>query len=310
MNSDAPGPLQVSPDQAIADPAPVARRAGWNAYLELTKPRLSLLSVITALVGYLAAQPARDSLLLLHVLIGTALAAGGVAAVNQWIERETDGRMTRTQDRPLPSGAISPAVALLLGLAMTLAGIGVLAWGANLLAAALGLATAVSYLLIYTPLKRTSRWSTEVGAVSGALPPLIGWAAAEGSISGLGWILFGILFFWQIPHFMAVAWIYRGDYSMVHFPMLPVLDTRGHRVAAWSLFNLALLVAISLLPYFLGYAGPLYLAAALVLGVGFAIPAIAFCRPSRRETAARQLFLASITYLPAILGALVIDRWW
>jgi protoheme IX farnesyltransferase len=178
----------------------------------------------------------------------------------------------------------------------------------NGLAALMALGTMVSYLALYTPAKRWSRWSTEMGAVAGALPPLIGWAAAEGRISALGWILFGMLFLWQIPHFMAIAWNYRLDYAAVNFPMLSVRDAGGGRVAAWSLTSTMALVAVTALPVLLGLCGVLYGVAAAGLGAWFLRRAVAFMRRNERERAARRLFFASILYLPLLLAALVIDR--
>ncbi|HUJ44718.1 MAG TPA: heme o synthase [Opitutaceae bacterium] len=296
--------------------AEAASRARFADYLELTKPRLSSLSVLTALVGYLAARPtlggvagaARGGTTLFFVLLGTAMAAGGVAALNQWLEADTDARMTRTRMRPIPSGRVATGSAFVLGWSFCAAGLAVLFAKANALAAGFALATMVCYLALYTPAKRWSRWSTEIGAVAGALPPLIGWAAAEGRISTLGWILFGVLLFWQIPHFMAIAWIYRRDYVAVHFPMLAARDAGGGRVAAWSFVCTALLVALSLLPVRLGYGSVGYGAAAAGLGAWFLRRAIAFLRRDGREPAARRLFFASICYLPLLLAALVIDR--
>ena len=285
-----------------------APRARFSDYLELTKPRLSLLSVLTALVGYLAARPPSDGLKLFFVLLGTSLAAGGVAALNQWLEYDTDARMKRTADRPIPAGKIPTGSAFILGVIMCILALFLLFAKVNPLAALFTLLTIFSYLGWYTPAKRRSRWSTEIGAVAGAFPPLIGWAAGEGRISALGWILFGILFFWQIPHFMAIAWTYRRDYSAVHFPMLPVRDESGKQVAVWSLINTVALVLVSALPTFLGLATPYYLAAAVVGGAWFLVRALIFLRPGTRDVAARKLFFTSIAYLPLVLCALVADR--
>ena len=178
----------------------------------------------------------------------------------------------------------------------------------NGLSALFALATLVCYLALYTPAKRWSRWSTEIGAVAGAFPPLIGWAAADGRISALGWILFGVLFFWQIPHFLAIAWIYRRDYATVGFPLLPVRDAGGGRVAAWLFVSTACLVAVTLVPLPLGCGGTAYGVAAAVLGGWFLWRAAVFLRPAGREAAARRVFLVSICYLPLLLAALVVDR--
>jgi protoheme IX farnesyltransferase len=306
MNSDAPVSPEALPSAGLLAAAPA--RAGWADYFELTKPRLSLLSVLTALVGYLAARPAWNMAALLGVLLGTALAAGGVAALNQWLEADVDGVMRRTRDRPIPSGRVTTGSAFVLGWSLCVAGLGLLFARVNGLAALMALGTMVSYLALYTPAKRWSRWSTEMGAVAGALPPLIGWAAAEGRISALGWILFGMLFLWQIPHFMAIAWNYRLDYAAVNFPMLSVRDAGGGRVAAWSLTSTMALVAVTALPVLLGLCGVLYGVAAAGLGAWFLRRAVAFMRRNERERAARRLFFASILYLPLLLAALVIDR--
>jgi protoheme IX farnesyltransferase len=286
-------------------PAP---RARFGDYLELTKPRLSLLSVLTALVGFLAARPAHDLWRLVFLVVGTSLAAAGVAALNQYLEYETDARMKRTATRPIPSGKVPTGSAFILGILMCIAALFLLFAKVNPLASLFTLLTIFSYLGWYTPAKKISRWSTEIGAVAGAFPPLIGWAAGEGRVTALGWILFGVLFFWQIPHFMAIAWMYRKDYSAVHFPMLPVLDETGERVARWSLVNTLALVGVSLLPTVLGLTTWYYFAAALACGAWFLWRAIVFLRPQMRDVAARKLFFASIAYLPLVLGALVGDR--
>jgi len=305
MNSDIQPSYETASQAGLL--TQVAPHARFADYLELTKPRLSFLSVLTALVGYLAALPARNGWILLSVLVGTALAAGGVAALNQWLEADTDARMSRTRARPIPSGRIATGSAFVLGWSLCLAGLAVLFALVNGLSALFALATMICYLAIYTPAKRWSRWSTEIGAVAGAFPPLIGWAAAEGRISLLGWVLFGVLFFWQIPHFLAIAWIYRQDYAAVGFPLLPVRDARGGRVAARLLLTTVLLVAVTLVPLRLG-CGAAYGVAAAGLGAWFLWRAAAFLRPARRQAAARRVFFASICYLPLLLAALVIDR--
>ncbi|HEY1111043.1 MAG TPA: heme o synthase, partial [Opitutaceae bacterium] len=235
-----------------------AAPARFRDYLELTKPRLSLLSVLTTVVGYFAARPPSNPTKFWLLLVGTSMAAGGVAALNQWMESDTDARMKRTADRPIPSGKIPTGSAFVLGMLMCIGALFLIFAKVGLPAMLFTLATIVSYLCWYTPAKRWSTWSTEIGAIAGAFPPLIGWAAAEGRISALGWILFGILYFWQIPHFRAVAWMYRKDYSVVHFPMLPVRDEAGGKVALWSLVNTVALVVVSVLPVYLGLATKYY----------------------------------------------------
>lgn len=286
----------------------IAPPAKFRDYVELTKPRLSLLSVLTALVGYLSARPAYDLGKLLAVVVGTSLAAGGVAALNQWLEYETDAQMKRTADRPIPAGKVATGSAFVLGMLMCIAALFLLMAKVHPLAALFTLLTIVSYLCWYTPAKKWSIWSTEIGAIAGAFPPLIGWAAGEGRVTSLGWILFGVLFFWQIPHFMAVAWIYRRDYSAVHFPMLPVRDESGRRVAAWAFTCTLALVVVSLLPVAFGLSSRWYGGAALLCGAWFLWRAGIFLRADGRDLAAHKLFLASITYLPLVLGTLVADR--
>jgi protoheme IX farnesyltransferase len=306
MNPEIHPPCEMVNPAGLLSEAPAP--AAFADYLELTKPRLSFLSVLTALIGYLAARPERSSWTLLPLLIGTALSAGGVAALNQWLEADTDARMSRTHDRPIPSGRVTTGSAFVLGWGLCLGGLAVLFAEVNGLSAAFALATMVCYLALYTPAKRWSRWSTEIGAVAGALPPLIGWAAAEGRVSALGWILFGLLFFWQVPHFMAIAWTYRLDYAAVNFPMLSVRDSSGGRVAAWSFGCATMLMLVTLLPVWLGFCGAAYGLAATVLGAWFLWKAAAFLRPAGREHAARRLFFASILYLPLVLAVLVADR--
>ncbi len=284
--------------------------AKFGDYLELTKPRLSFLSVVTTLVGYAAARPGWHGREFLCLVVGTAAAAGGVAALNQWMEHDTDARMVRTADRPIPSGKIATGSAFVVGIGLCCLGVGTLFAGVNGWSAIFALFTIFSYLAWYTPAKRTSRWSTEIGAVAGALPPLIGWAAAENGISPLGWILFGVLFFWQIPHFMAIAWTYRHDYSAVDFPMLPVRDTEGGKVAKWSLVNTVLLVIVCLLPVALGLCGWIYGAVTVVLGAWFLRGAVGFLKAEGRDKAARKLFFISIGWLPLQLALLVVDRLW
>jgi protoheme IX farnesyltransferase len=286
--------------------APVHAR--FSDYVELTKPRLSLLSVLTALVGYYAARPAHDNARAAFLALGASLAAGGVAALNQWIESDTDARMRRTALRPIPAGRIPGGSAYVLGWAMCFVALIVIFTRVGRLSALFTLLTIASYLGWYTPAKRSSRWSTEIGAVAGALPPLIGWSAADGGVSALGWILFGVLFFWQIPHFMAIAWIYRRDYSAVNFPMLPVRDEAGGKVAAWSFVATLCLVAVSLLPAALGLTSAWYGSAACAVGALFLWRAAGFLRAAQRDASARRLFLFSLAYLPILLGALVADR--
>lgn len=306
MNSH---PTRAAVRPAILEPATVAPNAGFGDYLELTKPRLSMLSVATTVVGYFAVRAPFDGVKFTFTLLGTSLAAAGVAALNQWMESDTDAQMHRTADRPLPSGKIATGSAFILGWALCALGLAFLFAKVNGLAAFFALATMICYLALYTPAKRFSRWSTEIGAVAGAFPPLIGWAAADHRITALGWILFALLACWQIPHFMAIAWIYRRDYEAVHFPMLPVRDPTGAKVARWSLINTFAVVAVSAWPAFLGLTSMYYLAVTLLLGGWFLTRAIVFLGAKHRDVAAKKLFLASIAWLPLQLAALVADRW-
>jgi len=278
-------------------------------FYELTKPRLSFLSVVTAVVGYLSADPTRNFSVLFSLLVGTSLAAGGAAVLNQWLEREADAKMVRTKDRAIPAGRIEPQHAFIYGLGLSLLGCYMLYNGANLLAGTLTAATIASYVLLYTPLKRFTTWNTLIGAIPGALPPLIGWAAAEGSISTLGWILFAILFLWQMPHFFAIAWTHRKDYAQGGFVMLSNADSNGRKVAVQSFFFCLALIVSTMLPVFLGYATWIYGIIAIGAGAYILRPSIAFLNEGERDTAARKLFFASIFYLPALLVPLVLDLW-
>ena len=293
--------------EEIAAPA---TRATWRHYLELTKPRLSFMSVSTAMLGYLAAVPYSylDWKRTLLLVAGTGLCAGGVAALNMWMEGDTDAKMKRTADRPIPAGIIMPGSAFVVGWVMCIAGLAILFKLVNGYSAFLALATIVAYLAIYTPAKRWSRWNTELGAISGALPPLIGWAAAGRSNPGLGWSLFAILFAWQMPHFFALAWTYRKDYAAAGMPMLSVVDPTGTKVSRWTFIWTVLLVAASVMPTLLGYCTWYYFAAALLLGLWFLRTTFRFLDPARRETEARKVFFISITYLPVLLTLLVADR--
>ena len=266
------------------------------------------MSVITSLVGYLIALPYWDWVRTSYVVLGTALCAGGVAAINQWMESDTDALMQRTADRPIPTGIVAPGSAFIVGWALNVAGLAVLFKLVNGLSAFLALATIVAYLAIYTPAKRWSRWSTEIGAISGALPPLIGWAAAGRTNGPLGWTLFAILYTWQMPHFFALAWTYRKDYAAAHMPMISVVDPSGVKVARRAFVWTVLLVAASLLPTLLGYCTWYYFAFAAVLGLWFLVSAFRFLDPARRDPEARRLFLISISYLPLLLALLVADR--
>ena len=287
----------------------VSLRKRIEDFYELTKPRLSFLSVVTAVVGYLSANPSKELNVLISLLFGTSLAAGGAAVLNQWLEREADARMVRTRERAIPAGRVNPLHALIYGLSLSVIGCLIVYVGANPLACALTAITIATYTLLYTPLKRFTTWNTLIGAIPGALPPLIGWAAATGKIDLLGWVLFAILFLWQMPHFFAIAWTYREDYAQGGFVMLSNADNNGHKVALQSfVFCLALIVS-TLLPVLLGEASWVYGVIALIAGIYLLRPAIDFLKPEKRDVAARKLFFASIFYLPALLFPLVLDLW-
>lgn len=309
MRSDLSSlPSEVNSSAHTRTDSAVGSKNHLLEYWELTKPRLSLLSVITAIVGYLAALPSRESWVLLVVIFGTSLAAGGAAVLNQWMERKADAKMVRTRRRPIPSGTVSSEAALLYGLLLCVSGDIVLWLWANWLAGTLAILTQLSYLLVYTPLKKRTPWCTHTGALPGAIPPLIGWAAVEGRISLLGWILFAILFFWQIPHFMSLAWTYRRDYASAGFPMSSVIDPSGRRASLQSLLFTVLLILSSLLPSLYGYTTFSYTLVALGVGSWLLFHAIRFLDEEVRDRFARSLFITSIAYLPILLSTLVVDR--
>lgn len=282
--------------------------AGFRDYLELTKPRLSSLAIFSTVLGYIAARPPWLPVEFLALLVGTSLAAGGVAALNQWLEADTDAVMHRTADRPIPAGKIPTGSAFMMGILMCCAALALIFALVNGVAAFCTLLTMVMYLACYTPAKRRSRWSTEIGAVAGALPVLIGTTGAEGGVSLLGWIMFGIVFFWQFPHVHAISWKYRRDYSAVKFPLLAVRDTQGHWMVGWALLSTVLLLAVSVLPAFTGLASIYYLVVAVPAWIWFFVRVLAFTHRQNRDAAAHRLFVVSIIYLPLVLTALAADR--
>lgn len=278
----------------------------WAAVIaDLVKARLNALVLLTTFVGfYLGWRGAMNYFALFNALLGTALVAAGSGALNQFLEREHDAKMRRTASRPLPSGRLQPATAALIGGLSSVAGLIYLAELVNPLTSIIGAVTSFSYLFIYTPLKRVTWTNTLIGAIPGALPPLMGWTAARGELSGEGWALFAILAFWQIPHFMAIAWLCREEYAKAGFVMLPNLEDGGSRTAQQSVSNALALILASLCPFAFGLCGRVYLAIALILGVGYLGCAIRFARQLTARRA-RQLFLASIIYLPLLIAALV-----
>jgi len=298
--------------QVGAAPAPldVGRRVNGRLgdYVALAKPRLNVLVVASSAAGYYLGSPSTPALVPMALAVGaTALVAGGAAVLNQVYERDTDALMMRTRRRPLPDRRIGPDEARVFGIALSAAGVAVLTVAANLLAALVALATLVIYVAVYTPLKRRSTIATLVGAVPGALPPLIGWTAGRGAIDAGGWTLFAILFLWQIPHFMAIAWMYRDDYRRAGFPMLPVLEPDGARTGRQAVIYALALVPVSLVPALIGVAGLAYFWFALALGVSFLVLAARFAA-SRSELRARALFYGSLVYLPLIWAVMILDH--
>ena len=284
---------------------PRASAADW---LELTKPRITTMVAFTALVGFVTASPTSPwTAVLATALLGTALVAAGASVLNQVLERDTDALMLRTQSRPIPSGRVRPAPATIVGALLTAAGLATLLVAGRPLATAVALATWLSYLFAYTPLKRRTPLATLVGAVPGALPPVIGWAAATQRLDAGAFMLFAILFLWQVPHFLAIAWLYRDDYARAGFPMLPVLDREGSFTARQAVLHSLALLLVSLAPAAAGLAGGAYAGGALLLGVALTLFALRLAR-ARDLVAARGLFLASLVYLPALSSLLLAAR--
>lgn len=277
-------------------------------YLALTKPRVVAMVLVTTLVGfYLGADGAPSLRLMLHTLLGTALTAAGTLSLNQYMERDLDARMLRTRHRPLPDGRVRPIEALVLGAATMLAGLAYLGLLVNGATALVTVAIAVTYLLVYTPLKRVSSLCSVVGAVPGALPPVAGWAAAQGTLTPDAWVLFTIMFLWQIPHSLAIARMYRDDYARAGIKVLPVVDPDGASTGTHVVTNSLALLPVALLPTLTGLAGATYFWAALVLGVGLLWSAVGMAW-RRRACDARRLMLASLVYLPVLLGAMALDK--
>ena len=290
-----------------AEALPLARASAAD-WLELTKPRITMMVVFTAMVGFVVASPGSPwTGLLTAALLGTGLVAGGASVLNMVMERDTDALMLRTRTRPIPAGRIRPAEARWFGALLTLGGLALLLSLCGALSALVAFSTWASYLFLYTPLKRRTHLSTLVGAVPGALPPVIGWAAASGRLEPGAFILFAIVFLWQIPHFLAIAWLYRDDYERAGFPMLPVIDREGHLTGRQAVLHSVALVVVSLAPVAAGLGGALYLAGAVILGTALTLAALRLAR-SRDVAAARSLFLASVLYLPALTSLLLLAK--
>jgi protoheme IX farnesyltransferase len=293
--------------QTLSDVA--AAEKSWVAvFADLTKARLTFLVLLTTLVGfYLGYRGPVNYLLMIHTMLGTALVASGASALNQLLEREHDAKMRRTRNRPLPSGRLQPATVMVFGGVCACAGLLYLALAVNLTTSVIGAISLLSYLFIYTPLKRVTWLNTAIGAVPGGLPAMMGWTAARGELSREGWALFAILAFWQLPHFLAIAWMYREEYEKAGFKMLPSIDPEGHRTGRQAVSHTLGLLPVSLCPFLFHVTGPIYLAGALALGLVFLWFAVQFARQLTIPRA-RQLFFVSILYLPLLLGMMVLDK--
>jgi heme o synthase len=279
-----------------------------SAYIALTKPDVSLLVLMTTAAGYyMGARGPVGWLHMSHVIFGTLLIAGGTAALNHYVERESDRYMRRTASRPLPSGVLQPGRALAFGVALCVAGAIDLYLAAGILASGLGVLTCLSYLLAYTPLKKRTVWATFVGAFPGAIPPMIGWVAATGSLDRGAWLLFGILFLWQFPHFYAISWMYREDYARAGILMLPVIDREGTRTFRQIILYAAALVGVSLLPTVLGLAGVVYFFGALVVCTGL-VQVCLWAASNKTNARAKWLMHATVMHIPLLLGLMIYDK--
>jgi protoheme IX farnesyltransferase len=304
--------MQTAPTTSAAAPTmtPAAHDAPPGAarvWAQLTKARLSALVLLTAAAGFVVAPVPFDAGRLAWACLGTAMAAMSAAMLNQLAEIRRDGQMRRTAGRPLPAGHARPRTVFVVGIVVGYAGCALLAWGTTMLAAGLAATNILLYVLLYTPLKPRTTLNTLVGAVTGAIPPVIGWTAATGSTAPGAWALFGILFTWQLPHFLALAWLYRADYEAGGFAMLPSRDPSGLATAQACVLTSLTLVPVSLLATLTGVAGVTYAAVALVAGSWLAWLSMRFLQ-ERSDARARALFLGSLAYLPILLGAMVLDR--
>jgi len=298
--------VESSPD--LQSPAAIPAASGPLGYLELTKPELTGLSVLTALCGFYLGSQEFDVIRFFWAAVATLALGGGLGALNQSAEVQFDAMMKRTERRPLPSRRLSRPKALAFGLLLVSAGLVLLAVFGGVLALSLGLLTLVTYLFFYTPLKRVSWLATLVGAVPGALPPLIGWALASGKLSEGGWILFAILYFWQIPHFLSLAWMYKKDYARAGFKPLPVVDESGARTGWVITIHAGMLILVSILTIFVGMGNEVSLTGSVILGAGFLASGILFLvstrkgsDPTRTNRYARRIFFASLIYLPSLM---------
>ncbi len=302
--------MQLSPSGtrtvALSLPRPLAS-ARVADFVSLTKPRLNLLVVATTLAGYYLGVDRFDLSRLAATTVGTALVAGGAAAFNQILERDTDALMRRTMTRPLPGGRMLVAPAAWFAVALAAGGLALLAEGANPLAAGVAALTLLTYVLVYTPLKSRTPLATLVGGIPGGLPPMIGWAAATGTLPVGAWVLFAIVFLWQMPHFLAIAWLCRADYAKAGLPLLPVVEPDGRSTARQVVLYASVLVPVSLAPTLVGLAGRIYFAGVLALGLAFLALGVQFARRRTNDTA-RRLFVGSIAYLPALWALMLLNH--
>lgn len=300
--------LSVESGELRSSSPPLTSGEKFAAYFDLTKPRITFLVVLSALAGFALASPSPINwLLFLHTTLGVALLSSGISTLNQYWERNLDGLMERTKSRPLPMGKMSPRGALAFGIAISLVAEIYLAWLVNPLTAAWGFVALASYLFLYTPLKTRTHWCTFIGAFPGALPPLLGWAAVRNEVGIEAWVLFGIMFFWQFPHFHAIATMYREDYGRASIRMLPVIEPDGKSTARQIVGYTIALVAISVLPTLLGFSGWVYLAGAVVFGAWFLHASLKTAKEMTRDQA-RQLLKVSVIYLPLLFGLMVFSR--
>ena len=296
--------MKSNTDAAVLSPA----RTRTSDFVTLAKPRLNLLVVGSAVAGYaMAGGDSGQVFRLLSTILGTGLVAGGASAYNQILERDADALMQRTRLRPLPDGRLQVGEALLFATALSSLGLATLAVGVNALCALVALATLVSYVVIYTPLKRVTSFATVIGAIPGALPPVIGWVAGREELSQGAWLLFGIVFLWQLPHFLSIAWLFRDDYARAGFLMLPVLEPDGRSTGRQTVIYAAALVPMSLAPTLIGLTGRAYFAGALALAAIFMTLAVKFAL-SRSRTDAKRLFFGSIIYLPLLWILMIVNR--
>jgi len=302
--------IELNPGGAAGPCAPeLTRRERALAYVELTKPRITFLIVLTAAAGFcLGARGGVDYVRFAHAMLGIALLSSGIATLNQYMERDLDALMRRTMTRPLPSGKLNASEALLFGAGLTLLAEVYLAVLVNPLTALFGLAVVAGYLFMYTPLKTRTTLSTVVGAFPGAMPPLMGWTAASNEVTAGAWVLFSILFLWQFPHFLAIAWMYREDYGRAGIRMLPVVEPEGRVTGQQIVAYTLMLVPVSLLPTVLGISGRVYLYGAVALGLLFLFSSVSAALSKSRQQA-RRLLLASVLYLPLLFGLMVLNQY-